>query len=170
MTFVMWYVGSFIKWWFSISNLFFFSCLFRYTPNGAFTPTPPTAYNNQTSTPGQPGLSYDIGGDFVDSTTSSGFEPVVVNRSSSSSELPDSQNMINISTTTTSSTSSSNNNLPSANSIQISELLARTITDAHNRTCLYSTGKRANSLKLILKQTMQKIMIYECILIYTVNF
>ncbi|ODN02202.1 putative nuclear hormone receptor HR3, partial [Orchesella cincta] len=131
----------------------------EYTPNGGFTPTPPNAYN-QTSQQGQPGgLSYDIGGDFVDSTTSSGFEPVVVNRSSSSSELPDSQNMINISTTTTSSTSNSSSTLPSANSIQISELLARTITDAHNRTCLYSTEQISDMLRR--PQDISKVLYYK---------
>lgn len=62
---------------------------------------------------------------FVDSTTSSGtcFEP-----RSNSTELPDSQNMPLINTSTLPSAS-----IP-ADSVQISELLARTITDAHTRT------------------------------------
>jgi len=98
-----------------------------YTPNG---------YTNF----GPPGnLGYDInGGDFVDSTTNpnsgTGFEP-----RSSSTELPDS-GMMSPSAPTATTTTTTTTALP-PESLQISELLARTITDAHNRTCLYSSGK-----------------------------
>jgi len=74
-----------------------------------------------------------LAGDFaVDSTTSSGtgFEP-----RSNSTELPDSQNM-----SLMSPSGLPNANIP-AESHQISELLARTVTDAHTRTCLLSNGK-----------------------------
>jgi len=99
----------------------------RYTPNGyGFGPPP-----------GGGGLSYDIAADFVDSTTSSGtgFE----HHRSNSSELPDSQGML-LSPSSAPPQPPPNTSLP-ADSAQISELLARTITDAHNRTCLYSNGK-----------------------------
>jgi hypothetical protein len=99
-----------------------------YTPNGY----------GFSGTTGGGGLGYDLGGDFaVDSTTSSGtgFEP-----RSNSTELPDSQNMSLMSPSGLPSAS-----IP-ADSVQISELLARTITDAHTRTCLYSNGESRKHL------------------------
>ncbi|XP_021962716.1 probable nuclear hormone receptor HR3 isoform X1 [Folsomia candida] len=95
---------------------------------------------------------YDMGdtSPFVDSTTSSGtcFEP-----RSNSTELPDSQNMPLINTSTLPSAS-----IP-ADSVQISELLARTITDAHTRTCLYSNDQVSEMLRR--PQDISKVLYYK---------
>ena len=114
-----------------------------YTPNG-YTYTGP---------PGN--LGYDIsGGDFVDSTTNpnsgTGFE-----QRSSSTELPDS-GMMSPSAPTATTTTTTPTALP-PESLQISELLARTITDAHNRTCLYTSGEFIWST-LILISILEKLL------------
>jgi nuclear receptor subfamily 1 group F protein 4 len=112
-----------------------------YTANGGFNDF------------GNPSLRYDnIEVGFVHSTTSTGgteFEP----RSGSTElpALPDSGGMImspaHPSTTIT------------PDSAQISELLARTITDAHNRTCLYSTEQLTELLRRT--QDISKVLYYK---------
>ncbi|CAG7816619.1 unnamed protein product [Allacma fusca] len=114
----------------------------EYTPNGyAYT--------------GPPGnIGYDIGGgDFVDSTTNpnsgTGFEP-----RSSSTELPDSGMMSPSAPQATTTTTA----LP-PESLQISELLARTITDAHSRTCIYSNDQVTEMLRR--PQDISKVLYYK---------
>lgn len=107
----------------SISFLIYYN--FRYTPN-AFGFGGSSAGNINSYD------SIDPSSFVVDSTTpSSGttYEP-----RSSPTELPDSGGMI------MSPSAPPNATIP-PDSVQISELLARTITDAHNRTCLYTNGK-----------------------------
>jgi hypothetical protein len=126
-------------------------CFNSYTPNGWGS--------------GGSGLGgYDMGdtSPFVDSTTSSGtcFEP----RSNSTDGLPDSQNnTMSLINNNNSSTGPGTTTLPSASipadSIQISELLARTITDAHTRTCLYSNGMSIILLIFCNKNCIQIIVI-----------
>jgi nuclear receptor subfamily 1 group F protein 4 len=113
----------------------------EYTPNG------------WTSGGGGGGLGYDMGdtSPFVDSTTSSGtcFEP-----RSNSTELPDSQMPLIANTTTALQNASI-----SADSAQISELLARTVTDAHTRTCLYSNDQVSEMLRR--PQDISKVLYYK---------
>ncbi|XP_059470453.1 probable nuclear hormone receptor HR3 isoform X5 [Neocloeon triangulifer] len=84
--------------------------LSTYTPNGyVFTNTPP-----------QTGMGYDISADYVDSTTT--YDP----RPASSTQLDQIADSALIPASNT------------TDPVQISELLCKTIADAHARTCLYS--------------------------------
>nr|QJE50398.1 HR3 nuclear receptor [Diaphanosoma celebensis] len=92
---------------------------------GDMSPYTPSGYG---FTPTPHTMSYDISGptDYVDSTT---FDP----RQTPIDPLPDSNNLVS--------------SVVSTDPVQISELLAKAIGDAHSRTCLFSGEHIADMLR-----------------------